>query len=184
VIPALWALAHGEQPAPLALVGAAVAVGAVVLVARPAPADAAARPTLPLRIELTYAITAAVAFGIGTTLFSEVSAHGGPWTVLVARFVTVPVAFVAVAFVARGPLLPHRDDLPLVVATGCIEALANLVLVFAFRDHLTSVVAPVVAVYPAVTVLLARMVLHERLGRVRTVGLTATLVGLVLIAAA
>ena len=65
---------------------------------------------------------------------------------------------------------------------GSVEAFANLVLVYAFRDNLTSVVAPVVAVYPAVTVVLARVVLGEHLGWVRSAGLALTLFGLVLIA--
>jgi drug/metabolite transporter (DMT)-like permease len=189
VIPEAWGLAHGEQPGVLALVGAAVAVGAVVLVARPAAVDQRAGPTLRVPVELAYSVIAAVGFGIATTMFSEVGSGGGPWTVLTARLVTVPVAFVVVVLGARahrtGPraLLPHRGDLPFVVAGGCLEATANLVLVFAFRDNLTSVVAPVVAVYPAITVLLARVVLGEHLGRIRMLGLAVTLLGLVLIAA-
>jgi uncharacterized membrane protein len=187
VIPAVWALAHGEQPGLLALVGAAVAVGAVVLVARPAPADGGMNrsqiPALSLPAELAYSAVAGVAFGVATTLFAEVGDDGGAWPILTARFVTVPVAFVVVALVLRGSLLPLRRDLPFALGVGCMEALANLVLVYAFRDHLTSVVAPVVAVYPAVTVLLARTVLGEHLGRARTAGLAFTLLGLVLIAA-
>ena len=190
LIPAVWALVHGERPGVLALVGASVAVGAVVLVARPASIDtgAAERPMLRLRVELAYSVAAAVGFGIGTTLFAEVGEGGGPWTVLTARLITVPVACIVVVWAHHGPplpgrLLPHRGDLALVIAAGCIEAVSNLVLVFAFSDHLTSVVAPVVAVYPAITVLLARIVLGEHLGRVRTTGLALTLFGLVLIAA-
>jgi drug/metabolite transporter (DMT)-like permease len=183
VIPAFWALANGEEPGVIALVGAVVAVGAVVLVARPASVDRTERPTLRFRVELAYSVTAAVGFGIATTLFSEVSDRGGAWSVLTARFVTVPIAFIVVALVLRGPLFPHRGDLPFVAGAGVFEALANLVLVFAFRDHLTSIVAPVVAVYPAVTVLLARIALGEHLGRVRTIGLALTLLGLVLISA-
>jgi drug/metabolite transporter (DMT)-like permease len=187
VIPALWALAHGEQPGLIALVGAVVALGAVVLVARPADADDEQRSENPRRLslsaELAYSVTAGVAFGVATTLFSEVGTEGGAWSVVTARLVTVPVAFVAVALVLRGPLVPHRKDLPFAAAIGCTEALANLVLVYSFRDQLTSVVAPVVAVYPAITVLLARSVLGERLGRARTAGLALTLAGLVLIAA-
>ena len=190
VIPALWALAHGEQPGFVAVVGAVLAVGAVVLVARPAapertgrPSEATPEPTkLALPAELAYAVTAGVAFGVATTLFSEVGDGGGTWPILTARLVTVPVAFVAVALVLRGPLLPHRRDLPLAIGLGCLEALANLVLIYAFRDNLTSVVAPVAAVYPAMTVVLARFVVGEHLGRVRAAGLALTLFGLVLIA--
>jgi len=186
IIPVLWALVHGERPSLLALVGAFVAIGAVILVARPASADAhpdgSGVPKLRPPVELAYSVVAGVAFGVATTLFSEVSKDGGPWTVIAARFVTVPVAFVAVALVLRGPLLPHRRDLPFALGVGCVEAVANLVLIYAFRDHLTSVVAPVAAVYPAVTVLFARTLLGEHLGRVRTAGLALTLFGLVLIA--
>lgn len=186
VIPVVWALTRGEQPGLLALVGAAVAVGAVVLVARPAPADGGMNPSqipaLSLPAELAYSAIAGVAFGVATTLFAEVGDDGGAWPILTARLVTVPVAFIAVALVLRGSLLPDRRDLPFALGVGCVEALANLVLVYAFRDHLTSIVAPVAAIYPAVTVLLARWVLGERLGRVRTAGLALTLFALVLIA--
>jgi drug/metabolite transporter (DMT)-like permease len=191
VIPILWAVVRGERPSLLALLGALLAIGAVVLVARPASGDRDPDgeleprevPRLGLAAELGYSVVAAFGFGVATTLFSEVGNNSGAWTILAARLVTVPIAFVAVALVLRGPLVPHRRDLPLTVGIGIVEAVANLVLVYAFRGHLTSLVAPVTAVYPAMTVLLARAVLGEHLGRVRTAGLALTLFGLVLIAA-
>jgi drug/metabolite transporter (DMT)-like permease len=188
LIPTLWALAHGEQPGSIVVFGAVLAVGAVVLVARPAAVDDIASASAPERtaltvpVELAYSVIAGVAFGVATTLFSEVGDGSGAWPILTARLVTVPVAFVAVALVLRGSLLPHRRDLPFAIGVGCVEAAANLVLIYAFRDNLTSVVAPVAAIYPAMTVLLARVVLREHLGRVRMVGLALTLFGLVLIA--
>ena len=191
VIPVLWALVQGERPSLLALLGALLAIGAVILVARPASGDGTPDgelagsevPRLRLRAEVGYSVVAALGFGVATTLFSEVGNNSGAWTILTARLVTVPVAFVAVALVLRGPLLPHRRDLPLVMGIGVVEAVANLVLMYAFRGHLTSLVAAVAAVYPAMTVLLARVTLGEHLGRVRTAGLVLTLCGLVLIAA-
>jgi drug/metabolite transporter (DMT)-like permease len=190
VIPTLWALAHGEQPAITVVFGAVLAVGAVVLVARPTALDertSATDPTsertvLTVPVELAYSVIAGVAFGVATTLFSEVGDGSGAWPILTARLVTVPVAFVAVALVLRGSLFPHRRDIPFAIGVGCVEAAANLVLIYAFRDNLTSVVAPVAAIYPAMTVVLARVVLREHLGRVRMVGLALTLFGLVLIA--
>jgi drug/metabolite transporter (DMT)-like permease len=59
---------------------------------------------------------------------------------------------------------------------------ANALILLAVRRGLISLVAPVASLYPAMTVVLARLVLHERIGRQRLAGLALGLVGLALIA--
>jgi drug/metabolite transporter (DMT)-like permease len=67
------------------------------------------------------------------------------------------------------------------VASGWLDAGANMVLLVAVRHDLLSVVAPLAALYPAATVLLARAVLRERVTRRRTIGLLVALAGLAVI---
>ena len=69
-----------------------------------------------------------------------------------------------------------------VAISGFTDAGANALLVAAVRTGLLSVVAPVANLFPAVTVLLARAVGHEKIGRFRLTGLALAVVSLVLIA--
>jgi drug/metabolite transporter (DMT)-like permease len=75
-----------------------------------------------------------------------------------------------------------RTDLAPVAGAGLFDVAANALVVLAVRRGLLSLVAPVASLYPATTVVLARVVLHERIGRQRAGGLAVGLVGLVLIA--
>lgn len=190
IIPVAWGVTHGEDPGVIALMGAAVAMAAVVLVARPAAVDtereAAASPARParrIRAELTYSVVAAVGFGVATVLYSEVGSDAGTWPALVARSVSVPIALVAVGLFMRSSLLPHPEDRWFVVGAGALEGVANVLILIALRRGLTSVVAPLFAMYPAMTVLLARVVAGERLGRVRLFGLGLMLAGIAALAA-
>ena len=70
----------------------------------------------------------------------------------------------------------------MVVASGWLDAGANFVLLVAVRSDLLSVVAPLAALYPAATVVLARAVLGQRVTRRRGAGLVVALAGLALIA--
>jgi drug/metabolite transporter (DMT)-like permease len=75
-----------------------------------------------------------------------------------------------------------KADWPLLVAIGAGDVLANAALAVASTRGLLSVVAVLSSLYPAITVLLARAVHDERLVRVQAVGVTAALMGVVLIA--
>jgi drug/metabolite transporter (DMT)-like permease len=75
-----------------------------------------------------------------------------------------------------------RADLAPVAGAGLFDVGANSLVVLAVRRGLLSLVAPVASLYPATTVVLARLVLHERIGRQRAGGLALGLVGLALIA--
>jgi drug/metabolite transporter (DMT)-like permease len=93
----------------------------------------------------------------------------------------VPLLIGAVIVLRQPPRLP-RSGLAPVLSAGLFDVTANALIVLAIRRGLLSLVAPVASLYPATTVLLARFVLHERIGPQRAGGLVLGLVGLALIA--
>ena len=66
---------------------------------------------------------------------------------------------------------------------GILDASANLMFAAGSQRGLVSVVAVLGSLYPVVTVALAALVLHERLGRLQAVGAAVALGGVVMIAA-
>jgi uncharacterized membrane protein len=87
------------------------------------------------------------------------------------------------ALVTRRSLRPQAGSWNLIAAAGILDVAANLFYLLATRAGLLSLVAVLTSMYPGVTVLLARIVLHERVRRVQLVGLVCTALGVGLIAA-
>ena len=87
------------------------------------------------------------------------------------------------ALVVRPPLPRDAGSLLAIAAIGVFDLLANVLFVLATGRGLLSVVGVLGALYPAVTVLLARLVLHERLSRTQGAGVLITLAGVIALAA-
>jgi drug/metabolite transporter (DMT)-like permease len=175
----LWGLARGERPAAVALVGVALALIAIAVVA----GSATEHPmgTVSARAELALGVGAAIGFGGVLICLSETSTGSGMWPIVIGRLVPLPLlALMLVA--ARRPLLVRRADRGLMAGAGTLDATANVLLLLAVRHDLLSLVAPVTALYPAATVLLAKLVVHEQIGRARVAGLVVAIGGLALIA--
>jgi drug/metabolite transporter (DMT)-like permease len=90
---------------------------------------------------------------------------------------------VPAAHALRPPLPRAPAALGPIAAIGVFDLLANLLFVLAAGRGLLSVVGVLGSLYPAVTVLLARFVLHERLSRAQNAGVLITLAGVVALAA-
>jgi drug/metabolite transporter (DMT)-like permease len=179
VLPVAWGLVRGERPSALALAGVGLALVAAAVVGRGAEEDPA--PAISPRLELALGAGAGIGFGVVFILLAESSSGSGMWPVLIARCASVPLlAIVAVVF-GTSPRVA-RTDLAPVAGAGLFDVAANALVVLAVRRGLISLVAPVASLYPAITVVLARFVLHERIGRQRAGGLAVGLVGLALIA--
>ena len=179
VLPVAWGLLRGERPSALALAGVCVALIAAAIVARGAEHDPA--KTISPRLELALGAGAGLGFGVVFILFAESSSGSGMWPVLIARCASVPVLAIAAVVLGHSPRVPRADLAP-VAGAGLCDVGANALVVLAVRRGLLSLVAPVASLYPATTVVLARVVLHERIGRQRAGGLLLGLVGLALIA--
>jgi drug/metabolite transporter (DMT)-like permease len=179
VLPVAWGLLRGERPSALALAGVGLALVAAAVVGRGAEHDPA--PAISPRLELALGAGAGMGFGVVFILLAESSSGSGMWPVLIARCASVPLLAIVAVVLGISPRVA-RTDLAPVAGAGLFDVAANALVVLAVRRGLLSLVAPVASLYPATTVVLARFVLHERIGRQRAGGLAVGLVGLVLIA--
>jgi drug/metabolite transporter (DMT)-like permease len=179
VLPVVWGVLRGERPSALALAGVGVALVAAAIVGRGAEHDPAG--TISPRLELALGAGAGLGFGVVFILLAESSSGSGMWPVLIARCASVPVLAIAAVVLGYSPRIARADLAP-VAGAGLFDVGANALVVLAVRRGLLSLVAPVASLYPATTVVLARLVLHERIGRQRAGGLALGLVGLALIA--
>jgi drug/metabolite transporter (DMT)-like permease len=179
VLPVVWGLLRGERPSALPLAGVGVALVAAAIVGGGAERDPAA--AISPRLEMALGAGAGVGFGVVFILLAESSSGSGMWPVFIGRCVSVPLLAVVAVVLGRSPRVACAAIAP-VAGAGLCDVGANALVVLAVRRGLLSLVAPVASLYPATTVVLARLVLQERIGRQRAGGLALGLVGLALIA--
>lgn len=179
VVPVVAGVALGERPSPLALAGVVLAVAAVVLVG----AEEGRLPGVRMLRGpgVAGALLAGSGFGLLFVLLSRSAEDSGFWPLAGARAASLLLLGV-VALLARRSVLARGASPLLVVGSGVGDMAANLLFVLASRIGLLSVVGVLLALYPAGTVLLAVLVLRERLHPVQLAGLGVATAGVVLIA--
>ena len=179
-IPVIVGLLLGERPEPVALIGVALALLAIVLVS--SGSSEAEKAVASRRVPEGF--PEAVGAGLGFALFficlAQTDADAGLWPLLTAR-VSIVVAGLA-GLATRAPLRPERGTWAAIAACGVLDMLANLLYLLAINLGLLSLVAVLASLYPASTVVLARVVLRERMTRVQLGGLLAAATGVALIA--
>jgi len=177
VVPIVWGLVTGERPSGLALFGVALALPAIALVG--AESDKAGHLT---RRTLIRALGAGTGFGLYFVLLAQTHKHAGVWPLIPGRM-TGGVLLVVVAMIGGRLAALPRPARRLTAACGVCDATANVLYILAVQRGLLSLVAVLTALYPASTVLLARAVLKERLGRKQLAGLAVALAAVTLVAA-
>jgi drug/metabolite transporter (DMT)-like permease len=178
VVPFAIAIATGERPSALALCGAVAALGGAVLASveeRRAESPDRARAVL-------LALAAAVALGLFVYFLGLGSREGDALSTLLGARVGSLSFLVVAAVVLRAPLHIPRTSVAAVAAVGLADVTANALFAFASRHGLLSLVAVLGSLYPIVTVLLAHIVLGERLTRPQQIGIAVALTGVAAIA--
>jgi drug/metabolite transporter (DMT)-like permease len=184
-VPVLVGLAEGERPGILQVAGMVAALAGVILASRESEPteDMGAAHRSAGRASVGLALVAAAGFGTFFVGVDRASATAEvPWVIVISRSCSLVLVLVA-ALVAR-PDLP-RDALSFgaLAMVGVLDLGANGLFAVATTKGLLSVVAVLGSLYPAVTVVLARFVLAERVSRLQEVGIGLTLAGVVAISA-
>jgi drug/metabolite transporter (DMT)-like permease len=139
-----------------------------------------AEQTAAGRTAVWLALAAALGFG-SYFVFSDVAADSSvPWLLVFSRTLVVPV-LIAVALVRRAPV-PGRSSLLVLALAGLLDVSATGLYGLANTKGALSVVSVLGALYPVATVLLARVMLGERIRRIQQAGVAAAMVGVALIA--
>lgn len=179
VLPVGVGLIGGERLSAIALGGMTLALVAVVMVS--GGADARGRGRGASRRALTLAFAAGAAIALQLVCLDQSPGDSGIAPLLVGRAVSCVVVLGA-ALLLRGRLGDARPNLPASASAGALDALANLAFLIAVRDGDLAVVAVITALYPAATVLLARVLLAERIGPMQLAGLGIAAVAVSLLA--
>jgi drug/metabolite transporter (DMT)-like permease len=180
VVPLGAGLVLDESPGTLALIGVCCAIIAIGLMSVQVAASGRQAVVTPRLILL--ALAAGTMFGVFFILLGRAGDNAGMWPVLAVRVGSITLGLLLVAR-QRVSLRLDRPVLRWTVTAGVFDITANALYLLAAQRGLLSVVAPVAALYPASTVLLALLVDRERLRPVQLAGLGLAATALVLVAA-
>jgi drug/metabolite transporter (DMT)-like permease len=176
VIPVAVGVSTGERPSALQAAGFVVALAGVVLAAR--------QPGRETRSQLAagvgLALLAAVGIGAFLVALDAASEGGVAWALLVQRSVCLGLVLAAGALVRPVLGLGRADVVPM-IAIGVLDMTANAFFALASTRGLVSVVSVLASLYPVATVVLARLLLRERITRAQQAGVVGALAGVVLI---
>jgi drug/metabolite transporter (DMT)-like permease len=183
-LPVLVGLLQGERPGFWALCGIALAGAAIVLIswapAAEPPAPERSSTAQGRRQVILIAVGAGMAFGVFLTTIAQASADAGLWPVVSARGVTLG-CHLALALATRQSLRLARPSLWTALGGGALDLCANALYLVSTRAALISLAGTVTSLYPATTVLLASVVLRERIQPRQGVGLLCAAAAVLLI---
>jgi drug/metabolite transporter (DMT)-like permease len=171
-LPVVFSAVTTGLPMLLQLGGFGLALLAIGLISRPE------RGGSPEGIWL--AVLAGCGFGCFFILISRVHPGATFWPLAAARLTSVAL-LLGVLRLRRQPILPGMRVAPLVAIGGSLDALGNMFFVLAAHSGRLDVAAILSSLYPAATVLLAALVLRERVTRIQGVGIALVLAAIPLI---
>jgi drug/metabolite transporter (DMT)-like permease len=181
-IPVVVGLVWGERPSGARLLGVGCALLAIALVSI-APQPPGQRQVVSWRL-----IGIALGSGVGFALFFILlavagDAAGGPaglWPIAGSQLSALIIGGLLI-LIARPGRWPRRVGLRFTIVAGPCDMTANALFLLSTRGGDLSIVAPLAALYPVTTVILALMIDHERLRGVQVAGLAFAVAALVLV---
>jgi drug/metabolite transporter (DMT)-like permease len=176
-IPVLVSVVMQGWPDLPTILGLLLALLAIWLISRGEAGGAAT----PIHLDtIRLPIIAGVVFGLFFVLLHQASQESVLWPIVATRLASI--AFLApFAAVSRQSWIPKRAYWPLIALSGVLDTGGNGLYVLAGQIGRLDVAAVLSSLYPGATVLLAWLILKERVGRIQMVGILSALLAIVLI---
>lgn len=185
IVPVAVGILSGEMLSMLTGAGIVLAATAIVLVGQAPPAPGERRNRrLDVRSRSLAAVPIAIASGVVIGLFlvtlERTPASAGMWPLIAARVTSISLFGIVALARPAGPAMSRKSAATAVLG-GSADMLANVLYLAAVRQGQLSVIATLASLYPASTVLLARVVLGERLGVQQKIGVAGAIVAAAMI---
>jgi drug/metabolite transporter (DMT)-like permease len=178
IVPVIFGIATGDRPSAWQFLGIVCALGGVYLASREPGRAGESRVAAGVGL----ALLAAIGFG---GYFPPMHAAGDAdfwWASLIFRITSTSVILIAAAIV-RPNLRIRASQFPVLALIGLGDMFGNLFFAASASHGLVSITSVLASLYPIVTVILARIVLQERVARSQEFGVGFTLAGVALISA-
>jgi drug/metabolite transporter (DMT)-like permease len=174
-IPVIVGILSGDHLSTLTATGISCALVGVGLAAREP-----GRHGTRIAAGVGLALLAAIGFGCYFPPMHVAGKADFWWASLLFRLTSTSVILAAIA-IRRPNVAIDGAQLPALVLIGIGDMLGNLLFAASSRGGLVSVTAVLASLYPIVTIVLARVLLAERVARSQEVGVALTLAGVALI---
>jgi drug/metabolite transporter (DMT)-like permease len=176
MFPVVVALLVGERPSALAWVGVMIAIPAIIL------SSWVADPGDVPHGGLWYGVIAGLGFGSYTILISMTSEESELLPLISSRAVTMAVVVIVAGFGISKVVGFTNVPKMIVIGSGLFDVGANMTLLLGLRVGSLALVSVSASLFPAVTVVLARVINREHLRARQVVGLVMVLVAVAAIA--
>lgn len=175
ILPVLVGIRSEGMPDRLQLAGFGLALASIWLVARP-------DGEIDSHRGLGLAVLAGLLFGLFLVAGKQAGHHGVFWPLVAARTASTLLMLIIVSFSPRDSR-PLRTALVPILISGLLDSSANAMFIAATRHGRLDVAAVLSSLYPASTVILARVLLKERLSATQNAGIVGALLSVALISA-
>ena len=181
-IPVVAGLVWGERPSGLQLLGVGCALLAIALVSV-APQPPGHRQVVTWRL-IAVALGSGAGFGLFFILLAvagdAAGGSAGLWPIVGSQLSALVIGGLLILMTRPGPW-PRTTGLRFTMVAGPCDMTANALYLLATRGGDLTIVAPLAALYPVTTVILALLIDHERLRGVQLAGLAFAVAALVLV---
>lgn len=177
-VPVLFSFRQNGLPAPINLIGLAAGCVAIWLITNRPPAHASANPHAQ-RTALFFGTLSGIGFGVQLVLLKLASGAGVLWAMTWTRAAGVTALLLVLA--AIRPKAPGMSFLRFGLFAGALDTCGNFFYIFAARAGRLDVAALVASLYPAVTILLAALLLREHPSRRQLAGMALALTAVLLL---
>lgn len=177
-VPVFFGVLAGEAITTLAGTGIAVSLPAIGLMSWNGAGAPTHRDPVRRRASWIDGALSGILFGLFFVAISMPGENAGMWPLVAARFTSITVMWIGATIFRRRRVISTGHGV--VLLAGILDMAANIAFVLALRDGLLAIVTMIASAYPAQTVLLSRVILGEKVGVIRTVGIVLALVGIAL----
>lgn len=176
LIPVIVGLATGDRPSQMALLGVVCAFPAIALISRVVDDNPAHRGGV------IDGILAGIGFGLLFTFLGQIGDEAGLYPLAISQITSV-FSVIVTATVLGQAWVPRGRKVWGAVVMGPLGATAQGAFLYATHHGLLSIVSVISSLYPASTVLLASVLLREKIHGWQGVGLVFAGLAVALVAA-
>ncbi len=173
--PVLFGFLTGERPPVITWTGVALSLPAILLLSWEKE-DKNENITQSLQLGLL----AGALFAAFFIFLSKTSENSGMWPLVASRFITTPL-FILIAVIRKTELRLEMGTHRLTILSGILDMAANAFYMLAVRTGYLIFAVILSSLYPAPTVILQKIFIHERLTKMRIAGLILSIAGAALI---